>query len=89
MLERNLQRIVIGSAMVLATSALMPVVKNTMRPIVRDMTRQMKYLIVMTKEGIEDFAAEVKFERIRKSLDKDIFIDGETHESENQNRIFH
>lgn len=89
MLERNLQRIVIGSAMVLATSALLPVVKNTMRPIVRDVSRQMKYLIVMTKEGIEDFAAEVKFERIRKSLDKDIFIDGETSESENQNRIFH
>ncbi|PLT33118.1 hypothetical protein [Bacillus sp. V5-8f] len=89
MLERNLQRIVIGSAMVLATSALLPVVKNSMRPIVRDVSRQMKYLIVMTKEGIEDFAAEVKFERIRKSLDKDIFIDGEAYESENQNRIFH
>jgi len=49
----------------------------------------MRYLIVATKEEIEDMAAEVKFERMRKSLDKEIFIDSEVYEVENQNRIFH
>ncbi|UQD52756.1 hypothetical protein C0971_12470 [Bacillus methanolicus] len=87
MLERNLQRIVVGSALAIATTALIPVVRNTLRPIIWDLSRQMKYLIVTAKEGIEDMAAEVKFERIRKSLDKDIFIDGEMYEEVNQNRI--
>ncbi|MDE3839612.1 hypothetical protein C0966_09610 [Bacillus methanolicus] len=89
MLERNLQRIVVGSALAIATTALVPVVRNTLRPIIWDLSRQMKYLIVTAKEGIEDIAAEVKFERIRKSLDKDIFIDGEVHKAENQNRVYH
>ena len=89
MIERNLQRIVIGSALALATTALLPVVKKTLRPIMVDLSKQMRYLIVATKEEIEDMAAEVKFERMRKSLDKEIFIDSEVYEVENQNRIFH
>lgn len=89
MIERNLQRIVIGSALALATTALMPVIKKTIRPIMLDLSKQMRYLIVATKEEIEDMAAEVKFERMRKSLDKEIFIDSEVYEVENQNRIFH
>jgi hypothetical protein len=89
MIERNLQRIVIGSALALATTALMPVIKKTLRPIMLDLSKQMRYLIVVTKEEIEDMAAEVKFERMRKSLDKEIFIDSEVYEVENQNRIFH
>jgi hypothetical protein len=89
MIERNLQRIIIGSALALATTALLPVVKKTLRPIMVDLSKQMRYLIVATKEEIEDMAAEVKFERMRKSLDKEIFIDSEVYEVENQNRIFH
>jgi hypothetical protein len=89
MIERNLRRIVIGSALALATTALMPVIKKTLRPIMLDLSKQMRYLIVATKEEIEDMAAEVKFERMRKSLDKEIFIDSEVYEVENQNRIFH
>ncbi|PLR78735.1 DUF5132 domain-containing protein [Bacillus sp. V3-13] len=86
MFEKNMQRIVVGSALAIATTALLPVVKNTLRPIVLDLTRQMKYLIVSAKEGIEDMAAEVKFERIKKSLDKELFIDGEVYEVEHQNK---
>ena len=89
MIERNLQRIVIGSALALATTALLPVIKKTLRPIMLDLSKQMRYLIVATKEEIEDMAAEVKFERMRKSLDKEIFIDSEVYEVENQNRVFH
>jgi hypothetical protein len=89
MIERNLQRIVIGSALALATTALLPVIKKTLQPIMLDLSKQMRYLIVATKEEIEDMAAEVKFERMRKSLDKEIFIDSEVYEVENQNRIFH
>ena len=51
----------------------------------------MKYLAVSTKEGIEDIVAEVKFERMRKSLDKDMYIDyveSEPMENDRPNRIF-
>jgi hypothetical protein len=85
---RNIQRVVVGSAIAIVSTALFPVIKETLRPIARDLTRQMKYFVVITKEGIEDLAAEVKFERLRKSLDKDIFIESEGVETEHQNRIF-
>ncbi|MDQ0199111.1 DUF5132 domain-containing protein [Neobacillus ginsengisoli] len=88
MFGRNLQRVVVGSAIAIAATALIPVIKETLRPIARDLTRQMKYFVVITKEGIEDLAAEVKFERLRKSLDNDIFIESEVVETEHQNRIF-
>ena len=88
MIRRNLQGFVVGSALAIVTTALFPVIKETLRPIARDLTRQMKYFVVITKEGIEDLAAEVKFERIRKSLDKDIFVESESVETEHHNRIF-
>lgn len=88
MFQKNLQGFVVGSALAIVTTALYPVIKDTLRPIARDLSKQMKYFVVITKEGIEDLVAEVKFERIRKSLDKDIFIEGESHETEQQNRIF-
>jgi hypothetical protein len=87
--ERNLQRFVVGSALAICATALYPVVKNTLRPIVHDLTKQMKYLIVTTKEGLEDMAAEVKFERVRKSLDNDIFISGNVYETDSESQIYH
>jgi hypothetical protein len=41
-LERNLNRIVISAALVFASKALLPVVKDTVRPMVSDLSRQMK-----------------------------------------------
>ena len=87
MFRRNLQGIVVGSALAIVTTALYPVIKDTLRPIAYDLTKQMKYFVVITKEGIEDLVAEIKFERIRKSLDKDIFIESENVEVDKSNRI--
>lgn len=88
MFQRNLQGIVVGSALAIVTTALYPVIKDTLRPLAYDLTRQMKYFVVITKEGIEDLVAEVKFERIRKGLDKDICIESESMETNQPNRIF-
>lgn len=88
MLRRNIQGIVVGSTLAIVTTALYPVIKATLRPIARDLTKQMKYFVVVTKEGIEDLVAEVKFEQMRKSLDKDIFIESESVETDQPNRIF-
>lgn len=88
MFKRSLQGLVVGSALAVVTTALYPVIKDTLRPIAHDLKKQMKYLAVITKEGIEDIVAEIKFERIKKSLDKDIFIESESDEPQQQNRIF-
>jgi hypothetical protein len=83
-----LQGLVVGSALAAVTTALYPVIKDTFRPIAHDLKKQMKYFAVITKEGIEDIVAEIKFERMKKSLDKDIFIESESHEPKQKNRIF-
>ena len=44
MFRRNIQGIVVGSALAIVTTALYPVIKDTLRPIAYDLTRQMKYL---------------------------------------------
>lgn len=79
MFSRNLQGLVVSSALAIVTTALYPVMKDTLRPIAHDLKKRMKYFAVISKEGIEDIVAEVKFERIRKSLDKDI-IESESQE---------
>ncbi len=82
MIERGLQRAIIGSALVIASTALLPIAKQTLRPIVRNVSRNMRYMLVSTKEGIEDIVAEVKFERMKKQLDEGMLIeyDGEVNE---------
>lgn len=88
MFRRNLNGIVVGSALAIVTTALYPVIKETLRPIAHGLRRQMKYFVVVTKEGIEDLVAEVKFEQMRKSLDKNIFIESESIETEQPDRLF-
>ena len=73
MIRRNIQGVLVGSALAIVTTALYPVIKDTLRPLAYDLRRQMKYLAVSTKESIEDIVAEVKFERMGNSLDKDMY----------------
>jgi predicted neutral ceramidase superfamily lipid hydrolase len=73
--QRGLQRLIVGSALVIASTVILPIARETLRPIMRDLSKQMKYLLVSTKEGIEDIVAEVKFERMKKQLDKEMVID--------------
>jgi hypothetical protein len=78
MVQRGLQRVIVGSALVIASTVILPIARETLRPIMRDLSKQMKYLLVSTKEGIEDIVAEVKFERMKKHLehlDKEMVID--------------
>jgi predicted neutral ceramidase superfamily lipid hydrolase len=75
MVQRGLQRLIVGSALVIASTVILPIARETLRPIMRDLSKQMKYLLVSTKEGIEDIVAEVKFERMKKQLDKEMVID--------------
>ncbi|MFC3884031.1 DUF5132 domain-containing protein [Bacillus songklensis] len=89
MIQRGLQRVIVGSALIIASTALLPIAKQTLRPIVRDLSRNMRYLLVSTKEGIEDMVAEVKFERMKKQLDKDMLIEYDGEVEEVKEPIFH
>ena len=90
MIQRNLQSVIVGTALVIAATAVLPIAKATLRPIVRDLSKHMKYLFVTTKDGIEDIVAEVKFERIKKHLDQELLVDYELFEEENsQSQILH
>lgn len=88
MVQRGIQRVIVGSALVIATSALLPIAKEVLRPVARDLSRQMKFLLVSAKEGIEDVVAEVKFERMKAQLDKDRFIDCEVEIVERNEAMF-
>ena len=90
MIQRNLQSVIVGTALVIAATAVLPIAKATLRPIVRDLSKQMKYLLVNTKDGIEDIVAEVKFERMKKYMDQQLLVDHDLFEGENnQSQILH
>ncbi|MBP0725324.1 hypothetical protein J5Y03_08985 [Bacillus sp. RG28] len=88
MIQRNVQRVIVGSALLIASTAIIPIARKTLRPVMGDLSRQMKYFIVSAKEGLEDMVAEVKFERMKKQLDKDMSIEYVDSEAEVSERIF-
>jgi hypothetical protein len=75
MIQKNVQRILVGSALVFAARAIIPVAGQTLKPLVGGLSRQMRYLLVSTKEGLEDIVAEVKFERMKQQLNYELAID--------------
>lgn len=89
-MQRDIQRVIVGSALVLAASAVLPIAQKTIRPIVRDLSRQMKFLMVSAKEEIEDIVAEVKFERMKQQLSEQNLIECEVEiVSDRESRILH
>ncbi|WP_338752284.1 hypothetical protein [Bacillus sp. FJAT-52991] len=76
------QRVIVGSALIIASTAIIPVARKTLRPMLYDFSKQMKYLVVSAKEELEDIVAEVKFDRMQKYLERDMCIDGHAYEVE-------
>ncbi|PAQ14050.1 hypothetical protein CD798_12250 [Bacillaceae bacterium SAOS 7] len=76
------QRVIVGSALIIASTAIIPVARKTLRPMMYDFSKQMKYLVVSAKEELEDIVAEVKFDRMQKHLERDVCIDGYAYEVE-------
>lgn len=84
-----IQRVIVGSALAIATSALAPIVKQTFQPIARNVSNQVKYLFASTKEGVEDMIAEVKFERLKKQLDKGVLNEYDVEMEDRTEQIFY
>ena len=70
---------IMGGALILAASALTPVIGNTLRPLMIMGVRGALHLIDNTKsavqyakEEVEDIIAEAQFERAKTQLDKEL-----------------
>lgn len=76
----NLERVVIGGAMLLAAPVLLPIVKTTVR-VAGSMgvrTANAAWIGLCTtariaKEEVEDIVAEAQFDRLRKRVDREIY----------------
>ncbi|TYR80254.1 hypothetical protein FZC66_14090 [Priestia megaterium] len=79
-----LRRVIVGSALIVASTAIIPVARKTLRPVLYDLSKQMKYFVVSAKEELEDIVAEVKFERMQKQLDRELSIDSFDYQEQNQ-----
>ncbi|WP_261301801.1 DUF5132 domain-containing protein [Paenibacillus andongensis] len=79
MIQKNIDKIIIGSALAVAASALLPIAKSTLRPLAAagmqgsgGLLHQARSLLQMAREEVEDIVAEAQFERMKKQLDKEI-----------------
>jgi hypothetical protein len=79
MIQKNIEKIIIGAALVAASSVILPIAKKTLRPLLANgltageglMHRARSY-VQIAKEEVEDIVAEAQFERMKKQLDKEI-----------------
>ncbi|KZE72432.1 DUF5132 domain-containing protein [Paenibacillus polymyxa] len=87
MMQTNFEKIVIGTALAIAASALLPIAKTTFRPIAEagmqggtSLLNRGKSYLQLAREEVEDIIAEAKFERMKKQLDQEIALLDDTQE---------
>ncbi len=72
---KNPERIIVGAALALAASALLPILKPLAAGGVQalaGLADKAKYAMQLAREEAEDIVAEAQFERMKKRLDKEI-----------------
>ncbi|MGW9527695.1 DUF5132 domain-containing protein [Paenibacillus terrae] len=81
MLQNNIDKIVIGTALAFAASALLPIAKTTFRPLAEagmqggaNLINRSKSYIELARQEVEDIIAEAQFERMKKQLDQEISL---------------
>ncbi|MGE6365621.1 hypothetical protein ACQKD9_17820 [Bacillus paramycoides] len=67
-----IRKVVIGSTFALASAALLPVVRNTLRPLVESGARGVKSTFETIKEEVEDIIVEAKMDRMQKQFEKEL-----------------
>ncbi|WP_027417549.1 hypothetical protein [Aneurinibacillus terranovensis] len=75
MINRNLEGIIIGAALIYCASALLPIAKTTLSSAGRIKEKAwpgIRTVIQTAREEMEDIFAEAQFERMRKQIDKEI-----------------
>jgi hypothetical protein len=79
MIQKNLDKLIVGAALAAAASALLPIAKSTLRPLLANgltagegLMNRARSIVQIAKEEVEDIVAEAQFERMKKQLDKEI-----------------
>jgi hypothetical protein len=79
MMQKNIEKLIIGAALVAATSVILPIAKSTLRPLLANgltagegLKNRARSYFQIAKEEVEDIVAEAQFERMKKRLDKEI-----------------
>jgi hypothetical protein len=84
MIQKNLDNIIVGAALTVAASTLLPIAKSTFSPLAASglqsgagLLNHARSLIQKAREEVEDIVAEAQFERMKKQMDQEIALQGE------------
>jgi hypothetical protein len=77
--QKNVEQLIVGTALALSASVLLPIIKTSLRPLsqnsmvsVNGLISRARSIVQYTKEEIEDIVAEAQFERVKKQFDQEI-----------------
>lgn len=81
MIQKHIEKVIVGTALAIAASALIPIAKSTLRPLAAsgmqggaDLLNRARSVFQKAREEVEDIIAEAQFERMKRQFDKDIFM---------------
>lgn len=79
MINRTWERVVVGAALVVGASVILPIAKTTLTAAANAGGRtlsgawgSLRTRVQLAKEELEDMVAEAQFERLKKQMDKEI-----------------
>jgi hypothetical protein len=79
MITRNVERIVVGTALALGASVLLPIARTTLSAAANAGGRVLSSTLAgirsgvqLAREELEDMVAEAQFERLKKQMEKEI-----------------
>ncbi|UOF92031.1 DUF5132 domain-containing protein [Fodinisporobacter ferrooxydans] len=79
MIQRSVERLIVGAALAVTGSILLPVIKEVIKPVsgmggksFSDLRERGQYMMQIAREEVEDIVAEAQFERMRKKIDREI-----------------
>jgi hypothetical protein len=81
MIQKNIDKIIIGTALAAAASTLLPIAKATLQPLAASgmqvgasLFQRARSIVQLAREEVEDIIAEAQFERMKQQLDKEIAL---------------
>jgi hypothetical protein len=79
MIQKQLEKVIIGATLAAAASVLVPIFKSTLPPLIRagregveELAERTRGSISYVREEIEDIVAEAQFERMQKKFEREI-----------------
>lgn len=80
MAQKVIEKVIVGAALTMAASVLLPIAKHSLPVLVQsgrrgvgELTSRTKSMIQVAREEIEDIVAEAQFERMKRQFDQEIF----------------